>query len=118
MDTAARIGGEEFAIILPECDPDDAIHAATRIHSMLNPLALAIENNTIQLTASAGLVWTNPNRPISSASLVSEADQEMYRAKRTGRSRLCYTRPESTAISRPERSALMALRLEKDPHDR
>jgi diguanylate cyclase len=116
MDTAARIGGEEFAIILPECEPDDAIHAAARIHSKLNPLTLAIEQITLQLTTSAGLVWTNPNLPASSADLASEADQEMYRAKRSGRGRLCYTRPESTLISRPERSALMNLRLEKDSH--
>jgi two-component system, cell cycle response regulator len=118
MDTAARIGGEEFAIIFPECDPDNAIHAATRIHSMLNPLTLSIEKTTLQLTASAGLVWTNPNHPVSSTVMVSEADQEMYRAKNSGRSRLCYTRPESTVISHPERSALMALRMEEDPHGR
>jgi diguanylate cyclase (GGDEF)-like protein len=118
MDTAARIGGEEFAIILPECEPVNAINAATRIHSMFNPMDLTIEQTTLQLTASAGLVWTNPNLPVSSAALVSEADQEMYRAKRSGRGCLCYTRPESTLISHPERSALMALRLEKDPHGR
>jgi diguanylate cyclase (GGDEF)-like protein len=118
MDTAARIGGEEFAIILPECEPAAAIQAATRIHSMLNPLSLEMEQAAFQLTSSAGLVWTNPNLPVSSAALVSEADQEMYRAKRSGRGRLCYTHPESTQISHPERSALMALRLEKDSHGR
>jgi diguanylate cyclase (GGDEF)-like protein len=118
MDTAARIGGEEFAIILPECEPEDAIHAATRIHSMLNPHAFTIEQTALQLTASAGLVWTNPNLSVNSAALVSAADQEMYRAKRSGRGRLCYTRPESTLISHPERSALMAMRLEEGPYGR
>jgi diguanylate cyclase (GGDEF)-like protein len=118
MDTAARIGGEEFAVIFPECEPEQAIHAATRIHSILNPLALTIEQTALQLTASAGLVWTNPHLPMSSTALVSDADQEMYRAKRSGRSRLCYTRAESTQISPSERSALMAMRLEKDPDDK
>jgi diguanylate cyclase (GGDEF)-like protein len=118
MDTAARIGGEEFAIILPECEPEDAIHAAKRIQSMLNPLICALEQTTLTLTASAGLVWTNPNLPVSSAALVSKADQEMYRAKRSGRSRLCYTLPEPTRISRLERSALMDMQLEEDPHGR
>jgi diguanylate cyclase len=115
MDTAARIGGEEFAIILPECEPEDAIRAAVRIHSKFNPLTLTIEQTALQLTVSAGLVWTNPNIPVSSAALVSEADQEMYRAKRSGRGRVCYTRPESTLLSHQERSALMALKLEEDP---
>jgi diguanylate cyclase (GGDEF)-like protein len=111
MDTAARIGGEEFAIILPECSPEDAICAATRIHSVLNPLMLTLEQNTLRLTASSGLVWTNPNVPVSSVALVSEADQEMYRAKWAGRARLCYKHLDSTLVSRQERSALMGVQL-------
>jgi diguanylate cyclase (GGDEF)-like protein len=116
MDTAARIGGEEFAVILPECSPDDAISAATRIHSILNPLAVTVEQTTIELATSAGLVWTNPNKPVGSAVLLTEADQEMYRAKWSGRGRLCYSRPESTLVSSHERSALMNLRLEEGIH--
>lgn len=111
MDTAARIGGEEFAVILPECSPEDAICAATRIHSVLNPLVLTLEQNTLRLTTSGGLVWTNPNIPMSSVALVSEADQEMYRAKWAGRGRLCYKHLDSTLVSRHERSALMNLQL-------
>jgi diguanylate cyclase (GGDEF)-like protein len=118
MDTAARIGGEEFAVILPECSPEDAIHAATRIHSVLNPLSLVVEKNELRLTTSVGLVWTNPNVPVSSAALLSEADQEMYRAKRSGRGRLCYRHPDSTQVSQQERSALMNLRIEEGIHGR
>jgi diguanylate cyclase len=112
MDTAARIGGEEFAVILPECAPDSAIQAATRIHSMLNPITVSVDEHTLQLTTSAGLVWTNPNLQVSSAALLSEADHEMYRAKRTGRSRLCYRTPDSTVISQQEKSALVSVRLD------
>jgi diguanylate cyclase len=108
---AARIGGEEFAIILPECSPEDAVRAATRIHSGLNPLVLALEQTTLRLTTSVGLVWTNPNITVSSAALVSEADQEMYRAKWAGRGRLCYKQPDLTLVSRHERSALASMQL-------
>lgn len=118
MDTAARIGGEEFAIILPECDPADAIHAAMRIHSGLNPLAIALEDQNLQVTTSVGLVWTNPDKPMSSLVLLSEADQEMYRAKRAGRGRLCYRNMDSTLVSYQERSALMNLPLEESAHGR
>ncbi len=118
MDTAARIGGEEFAVILPECDPEGAIHAATRVHSVLNPLILMIEQTTLRLTTSVGLVWTNPNVEVSSSALLSEADQEMYRAKRCGRGRLCYKHLDSTVISQRERSALMRLRIEEGANDR
>ena len=113
MDTAARIGGEEFAVILPECAPKDAIGAAKRIHSVLNPLILKVDQNILRLTASAGLVWTNPEMPVSSAALLSEADHEMYRAKRSGRSCLCYTYSENTIVTGKERSALMALSIEE-----
>jgi diguanylate cyclase (GGDEF)-like protein len=118
MDTAARIGGEEFAVILPECTPEDAIHAATRIHSFLNPLTLMMEQNTLRLTTSVGLVWTNPNVSVSSAALLSEADHEMYRAKRAGRGRLCYKHPDSTLVSQQERTALMTLRFEENSNGR
>ena len=116
MDTAARIGGEEFAIILPECEPEDAIHAAVRIHSTVNPFTHRTEQAILRVTTSAGLVWTNPNISMSSTALVSEADREMYRAKQSGRNRLCYTPPANTLISHTERTALMALRREEGTH--
>ncbi len=106
MDTAARIGGEEFAVILPECTPEDAIQAASRIHSLLNPLSLTIGVNILQLTTSAGLVWTDPHDSLSSEDLLSKADQEMYRAKRSGRRRLCYPPVSTTQVSQQERAAL------------
>jgi len=118
MDTAARIGGEEFAIIFPECSQEDAVNAATRIHSLLNPLTLTIEQNTLQLNASSGLVWTNPNLPMSSVALLSEADQEMYRAKRSGRGRLCYKQLESTLVTHQERKDLMTLPFKENSHGR
>jgi diguanylate cyclase (GGDEF)-like protein len=116
MDTAARIGGEEFAIILPECEPSDAIHAAMRIHAGINPLSVPMDQNMIQVTTSAGLVWTNPNKPANSLDLLAEADQEMYRAKRAGRGRLCYKNLDPTLVSYQERSALMNY-IEDGIHD-
>ena len=118
MDTAARIGGEEFAVILPECAPEDAVHAATRIHAALNPISVCVDENKLKLTTSAGLVWTDANKSISSTSLLSEADQEMYRAKRTGRARLCFKLDDSTLISQRERSALMTMQCEEVLHGR
>jgi diguanylate cyclase len=118
MDTAARIGGEEFAIILPECAPEDAIHAANRIHSGMNPLVVRMDANTLPLTVSAGLVWTNINIQISSAAFLAQADQEMYRAKRSGRAQLCHPPIVKTMVSHQERSALMNLQFEENQNAR
>jgi diguanylate cyclase (GGDEF)-like protein len=118
MDTAARIGGEEFAIILPECSPEDAVHATTRIHSGLNNIVVHVDQYIIELTTSAGLVWTSLNTPISSADLLAQADQEMYRAKKSGRARICHPPIDITMVSHQERSALMTLQFEEGPNAR
>lgn len=116
MDTAARIGGEEFAAIFPECSPEDAILAATRIHKALNPLELTVEGHNIRITSSVGVVWTELSHSTSSGELLSEADREMYRAKRSGRARLCHPPLVSTVITQEERSDLMALLIEENTH--
>ncbi len=118
MDTAARIGGEEFAIILPECSPADAFLAAKRIHKGMNPLSVKIDASAVQLTTSAGLVWTNVTEQIGSAALLARADEEMYRAKRSGRARLCNPPIDATMVSYKERSALMNLPLEENQNAR
>jgi diguanylate cyclase len=118
MDIAARIGGEEFAVILPECTPEDAVSAANRIHSLLSPLKLTLEQCDLQLTASSGLVWTNLDFQVNSETLLSEADSEMYRAKRSGRGRLCHRHPEALHVSHGERAALMDLQLGEEIHGR
>jgi len=117
MDTAARIGGEEFAVILPECTPEDALIAGTRIHALLNPLIVRIGDETLRLTTSVGLVWADPQDPADSKTLVSQADQEMYRAKRSGRGRLCHPPLKTTQISPEERAALASGNLEENSND-
>lgn len=106
MDTAARIGGEEFAVILPECSPEAALQAARRIHGSVNPFTVTCADATITLTSSAGLVWTDPSRTESARELLARADQQMYRAKRLGREQLCHPPIRSTEVTSDERVLL------------
>jgi diguanylate cyclase (GGDEF)-like protein len=106
MDTAARIGGEEFAVILPECSPEAASQAARRIHGTLNPFVVDCAETSITLTSSAGLVWTDPTRSESARELLARADQQMYRAKRLGRQQLCHPPIRSTEVSADEKVLL------------
>jgi diguanylate cyclase (GGDEF)-like protein len=106
MDTAARVGGEEFAVFLPECSPEDAIRAAARIHAAISPLEIHVAQHTILVTTSAGLAWSDPRSLASGAALLAQADHEMYRAKNAGRNQLCHPTPETAEVSHEERAAL------------
>ncbi|NWG14546.1 MAG: GGDEF domain-containing protein [Acidobacteria bacterium] len=109
MDTAARIGGEEFAVMLLECTPEASVLAAARIHGALNPFQVNLEGLTVTLTSSAGLVWTDPTRCESARQLLARADRELYRAKRSGRRQLCHPPVPSTEVTAHEKVVLMGL---------
>jgi len=118
MDTPARTGGEEFAVILPECGAMDAVSAAIRIHTLLNPLVVQSGEHTIRVTTSAGLVWSEPYVGVSAREFISVADEQLYRAKQSGRSRLCHPPLITTQVSRDEKAALVMPRLKEGSHGR
>lgn len=118
MDTAARIGGEEFAIILPECEPMSALCAAIRIHGLLNPLMVEVGRRHLSINVSAGLAWTGHPEILSVEELLDHADQQLYRAKRSGRSRLCHPPVTETLVSPEERNALALFGRKEDSDGR
>jgi len=107
MDTAARAGGEEFAVILPECTPSEAVRAAQRLHQAISPITLSIEGVAITVTASAGLAWTDVRAVPDVAQLVAQADQQLYRAKGLGRRRLCHPLLPVSHVVPEERAFLL-----------
>jgi diguanylate cyclase (GGDEF)-like protein len=118
MDTPARLGGEEFAVILPECDPLDAVCAAVRIHALLNPLNIQEDNEFLSITTSAGLVWTETRNIVTVEQFIAQADEQLYRAKQAGRSRLCHPTLVATQVSTQERAALSFSRHKEGHHER
>jgi diguanylate cyclase (GGDEF)-like protein len=114
MDTAGRVGGDEFGVILPECTPEDSVRAATRIHAVLNPLPILLGDKTIQITASAGLFWIDSHSISEADTLIAKADKELYRAKHSGRRRLCHPPLTSTLVSTEERAALALPKSKED----
>jgi diguanylate cyclase (GGDEF)-like protein len=75
VDTAARFGGDEFALILPETTEDAARQVATRIRRQL-----ASDDETPRLSLSIG-VATYPESGLSAQLLLDAADRELYTAK-------------------------------------
>lgn len=85
-DLAARCGGEEFAVILPETHLEGAIEAALRMQQRLRALEHldAARGETFQVTWSMGVVELGPGAP-SGETLLTRADAALYHTKATGR---------------------------------
>lgn len=89
-DLVARYGGEEFAIILPHTDLVGGIHVAGEIRSRLRSLKLDHAGSGVgqQVTLSFGIASCLPTADITKESLLQQADQTLYQAKRQGRDRI------------------------------
>jgi diguanylate cyclase (GGDEF)-like protein len=86
-DFIGRYGGEEFLIILPDCEPDLALSLAERARRETSAGALEIAGDRLQITVSLGLACSSPGGSNPQA-LIHAADQALYRAKAAGRDRL------------------------------
>lgn len=89
IDTPARYGGEEFVVILPGTDEKGAWQFAERARQVLGGVSIHVEGHgDLKVTASLGVSTHRP--PDGTATeLISEANQAMLVAKRTGRNRTC-----------------------------
>lgn len=87
-DQAARLGGEEFALLLLRCDRDLAIAIADRVRERIRHLALeGIPESDIDLSASVGIAFF-PEDGQDPKTLMRAADDALYAAKRSGRDRV------------------------------
>jgi diguanylate cyclase (GGDEF)-like protein len=89
VDSYGRLGGEEFAAILPETDAAGAILVAERLRLAIeaSETARADDGQPIRHTASIGVVALTPDDADFEA-LLQRADRALYRAKATGRNRV------------------------------
>jgi len=108
-DTAARVGGEEFALILPGLSLTRAGAAITRILESTRELPIFCDgvDTPIRLTFSAGLACTKGKRPITADALYAQADKALYEAKTTGKNRLV-SAPIADLTVAPEESLVRA----------
>jgi len=83
-DVVARIGGEEFALILPETEAGGALKVAGRIRDDM----ISLSNLRRPLTLSMGISVVH-GADIEAEMLIQQADLALYEAKRTGRNRIC-----------------------------
>lgn len=89
-DLVARYGGEEFAVILPEIEAHRAAEMAEMLRERVESLEIPHEtlSGDSVLTISVGVATIYPQKELSTISLLSAADQALYRAKFEGRNQV------------------------------
>lgn len=85
-DTVARLGGEEFIILYPESDLDEAAAALTRLQRELTREYFLADDRKLLITFSAGVTVWRPGEPVDT--VIARADGAMYEAKRGGRNKV------------------------------
>lgn len=86
-DFAARYGGDEFVILLPHADAAHARILAERLRRAVR--RIEVDGGSIPLRASFGVASAGPGADCGGETLVRAADAALYRAKRTGRDKVC-----------------------------
>jgi diguanylate cyclase (GGDEF)-like protein len=87
VDVSGRIGGEEFAILLPETDGAGASRVAERMRRSLNEVAIPLSDGaSIHVASSFGVAALEPDQ--SGDDLLRAADAALYRAKDEGKNRV------------------------------
>jgi diguanylate cyclase (GGDEF)-like protein len=87
-DLFARIGGEEFAVLLRDTPLEGALQCAERIRQAIERTTFASAGATIPVTISVGVATLGPAHA-KPAELLDAADRALYEAKHTGRNRVC-----------------------------
>ncbi len=87
-DIACRYGGEEFTVILPESDSNNALRQAEELRLALSQMSVPFSGKTLPpITISLG-VATYPVDGVAGLTLLRKADAALYRAKRSGRNQV------------------------------
>ncbi|MBN1174416.1 MAG: GGDEF domain-containing protein, partial [Micromonosporaceae bacterium] len=92
VDTVARLGRDEFAVLLPEASPERARLSAVRIMDSLRPACQTSDGRRVRLTASVGML--PPGCHATAAEALRDADLALSAARAGGRDRLVEFRPE------------------------
>ncbi|SIS85770.1 diguanylate cyclase (GGDEF) domain-containing protein [Thalassolituus maritimus] len=110
LDICCRYGGEEFAVILPSTELMLARQVAERCLNALRETVIPLDETDLQVTASIGVAVAD-NSAQTAESLIENADECMYEAKRGGRNQVVSKRPQpsESAVSADERDALRGL---------
>ncbi|WP_229217441.1 sensor domain-containing diguanylate cyclase [Massilia forsythiae] len=101
VDVVARVGGEEFAVLLPSSTLEGAAIVAERLRQLVAARPIVVDGVPIELTISAGIAASDGEQ-LQLDVLMKRADRALYAAKEQGRNRIaCWTPPPSAHPDNP-----------------
>ena len=83
-----RYGGEEFILLMPDTQLDEAINLAHRVLALCSSYSFGNDARKIRVTVSGGVVFTDHTESLSPKELFQKADTALYEAKNSGRNRI------------------------------
>ncbi len=96
VDTFARYGGDEFALILPETDRDNARRVCEKLCTLISEHTFTYDGAVLSMTVSCGLATVDlrpsggkSDPPPETTRVIAAADRKLYEAKESGRNRVC-----------------------------
>jgi len=87
IDTLARIGGEEFSLLLPQTAPAEAEHLVERLRASVAATRAKVGDGWLDITVSIGLT-SSSREALDVNGILRRADEALYEAKRRGRNRV------------------------------
>lgn len=100
-DILARVGGEEFAILLENTTEQAAAEVAERLRASIETTPLVLKEDELVLTVSVGVACLIPGQSDQLDTLLALADKALYAAKAAGRNRVCCYSEITSVMGRP-----------------
>lgn len=97
-DLLGRLGGEEFAVMLPHTDLEGACCVAEKLRLAIAGAAIPTAKGEVSITVSIGVAISQPNEEGASR-LTVRADNALYAAKQSGRNKVCIEQPPCSSIA-------------------
>ncbi len=110
MDTVARTGGEEFAVVLPNCASSFGPTVAERIRATVAAMVVPVTPSvSVSVTVSLGGAFAPQWIRSSPLLWMERTDRQLYRAKAEGRNRACFEPQVESLVTADEKSMLFAV---------